>query len=63
MPVRPVPTTDTADMALRMTCVERRIDALAAAILLLLGQATTPAQRRAVELARAELDDVALPHR
>ena len=59
---RPSPTTNTADMALRITCAERRIEALAVAVLMLLERAETPAEQRVAVLARAELDQVSLPH-
>ncbi|WP_432840453.1 hypothetical protein [Dactylosporangium sp. CA-092794] len=57
----PAPTTDTADMALRMAGAERRIEALATALRALLDQATAD-QGRAAALGRAALDDVGLPH-
>ena len=57
----PLPSTSTADTALRSACAERRIEALAVAVRLLLDQATTPAQRRAAALARAALDQAGLP--
>ncbi|WP_327000581.1 hypothetical protein OHA72_36365 [Dactylosporangium sp. NBC_01737] len=58
----PTPTTDTGDMALRTACMERRIEALATAVVLLLEQPVTPAQRPAADLARAALREVDLPH-
>ncbi|GAA3277077.1 hypothetical protein GCM10020218_025720 [Dactylosporangium vinaceum] len=59
-PAPPAPTTDTRDTALRTACMERRIEALATAVLLLLQQPITPAQRRAAELAREALREVGL---
>jgi hypothetical protein len=56
------PTTDTGDAALRTACMERRINALATAVVLLLEQPTTPTQRRAADLAREALREVGLPH-
>ncbi|WP_238012282.1 hypothetical protein KZZ52_31485 [Dactylosporangium sp. AC04546] len=53
------PSTDTADMALRMCRAERRAEALAAAIRLLCDDGT-PAQREAAGLVRAILDDALL---
>ncbi|MFB9408825.1 hypothetical protein [Dactylosporangium matsuzakiense] len=41
--------------------MERRIEALATAVLLLLQEPITPAQRRAAELAREALREVGLP--
>ena len=52
------PSTDTADMTLRMCRAERRVEALAAAVRLLCDEAATPVQRRAAALASAMLDDV-----
>lgn len=61
-PSAPTPTTDTGDIALRTAGMERRIEALATAVMLLLEQPVTPAQRRAADLARAMLHEVDLPH-
>ncbi|GGM77235.1 hypothetical protein ACFFX1_52430 [Dactylosporangium sucinum] len=53
------PSTDTADLALRMCRAERRAEALAAAIRLLCEDGT-PAQRQAAGLVRAMLDEALL---
>ena len=62
-PLAPTPTTDTADTALRIACTERRIAALTAAVVLLLEQPRTSAQRDAADIARATLREVGLPSR
>lgn len=51
----PAPTTDTGDSTLRTACMQRRIGALATAVVLLLERPVTAAQRRAGDPAREAL--------